>query len=550
MVSGKYVINTKKSTLNIKNFVEKFITTTRIKVYLQQLIARQSMIQLLAESDKNPMKRSLGVWQLIALGVGGIIGTGIFVLSGKSAALFAGPSIIISFIIAGIVAGLAALSYSEMASMVPLSGSAYTYCYATMGEFLAWIMGWYVTLGNLAAIATVSVGWSAYIVNLIQVIFPFNATRSFILSPIKWNETSQEFISTHAYINIPAIVIIVVLTILVFFGIQESSKVNFVVVIIKIFVILLVIFASLKFIAPNNYHPFIPKNEGHFNSYGVTGMLHAATIVFFAYIGFDAVTNVAQETKNPKRDLPIGILVSLLISTVLYIGVCIVMIGVVPYKRLDSSSPMDVVLKATHLGKWIIIIVDIGAISALTSVILVNLICQPRIFYSMANDGLLPQFMAKIHPRFKTPWIAALITGVICAPAAGFLPLEMLGELTSIANLFTLFLVHISVIIMRFTQKDVERRFKVPLGPFVIPLIGALLCLLLMITSATQTWIRFWVWMGLGILIYFCYGIRNSKFNHKKVKDSSVTIATDVTPPYADGLSVHEEEEKKHDYFI
>ncbi|CAF1041876.1 unnamed protein product [Rotaria sp. Silwood1] len=496
-----------------------------LKKFGVRLVQRKNITQLQAEAEgTNELKRTLSSFQLLALGIGSIIGTGIFVLSGEAAAKFAGPAIIVSFIVAAIVAGLAAFSYSEMASMVPISGSAYSYTYATMGEYLAWIIGWDLILEYLLAAATVAVGWSGYVVHFIELISKHNATKSIVQAPVAWSEESNSFYVTGKIINLPAVIIIVALTILLIIGIGESAKVNLVIVVIKILVVLLFIFACCGYIRRSNYSPFFPPNEGSFNKYGVTGMLHGATVVFFAYIGFDSVTTTAQETKNPQRSLPIGIIGSLSISTALYIGVCAVMVGIVPYRTLDSPSPISEAIKGTPHGIWLPIIIDLGAIAGLTSVSLVSLLGQSRIFYSMAHDGLLPSIFAKVHPRTRTPWISTIIIGVICATFAAVLPLGILGEMTSIGTLVAFFLVHISVIIMRFTHKDVPRGFRVPLGPWVFPPIGALLCLLLMITSSKETGIRLAVWMGIGQIIYFTYGYWHSKLRYSQRHESVMGI--------------------------
>jgi len=297
-----------------------------------------------------------------------------------------------------------------------------------------------------------------------------------------------------------------------------------VIVIIKILVVLLFIFASCGYVRRSNYSPFIPPNEGSFNKYGITGMLHGATVVFFAYIGFDSVTTTAQETKNPQRTLPIGIIGSLLISTVLYVAVSTVMVGIVPYRTLDSPNPISEAIKGTPHGIWLPIIIDLGAIAGLTSVALVSLLGQSRIFYSMAHDGLLPGLFAKVHPRTKTPWVSTIIIGIVCAMFAAVFPLGILGEMTSIGTLVAFFLVHIAVIIMRFTHKEVPRGFRIPLGPWVMPPIGALLCILLMVTSSKETGIRLVVWMAIGQVIYFTYGFWHSKLRFPKEIEPAVPM--------------------------
>ncbi|CAF0785073.1 unnamed protein product [Rotaria sordida] len=512
-------------TTKLRNFENDNQACHYLKRFGIRLVTRKTITQLQSEAENtNELKRTLSTFQVMALGIGSIIGTGIFVLSGEAAAKYAGPAVIVSFIIAAIVAGLAAFSYAEMSSMVPISGSAYSYTYATMGEYLAWIIGWDLILEYLLAAATVAVGWSGYVVHFIETISKHNATRSIVQAPIAWSDDSNSFYVTGKVINLPAVVIIIALTILLVIGIGESAKVNIVIVVIKILVVLLFIFACCGYTKRSNYSPFFPPNEGSFNRYGVTGMLHGATVVFFAYIGFDSVTTTAQETKNPQRSMPIGIIGSLSISTVLYIGVCAVMVGIVPYKTLDSPSPISEAIKGTPHGIWLPIIIDLGAIAGLTSVSLVSLLGQSRIFYSMARDGLLPSVFANVHHRTKTPWISTIIIGLVCAIFAAVLPLGILGEMTSIGTLVAFFLVHISVIIMRFTHKEVPRGFLVPFGPWILPPIGALLCILLMVSSSKETGIRLAVWMGIGQIVYFTYGFWHSKLRYSQRLNSSMGI--------------------------
>ncbi|CAF1442022.1 unnamed protein product [Adineta steineri] len=538
MVRQKFVINPLEKT-------EIDQDCSCLRNFLNRLTTRKTITQLQAEAEgDNELKRTLTTFQLLALGVGSIIGTGIFVLSGEAAAKYAGPAIIVSFILAAIVAGLAAFSYAEMSSMVPISGSAYSYTYATMGEYLAWIIGWDLILEYLLAAATVAVGWSGYVVHLVQTISKYNATQWIVEAPVAWNEESSIFYTTGKVINLPAIIIILALTIILIIGIGESAKINLVIVVIKVSVVLLFIFACCGYVHTSNYTPFFPPNEGTFNKYGITGMLHGATVVFFAYIGFDSVTTTAQETKNPQRSLPIGIIGSLFISTVLYIAVCAVMIGIVPYRTLDSASPISIAIKGTPYGIWLPIIIDLGAIAGLTSVALVSLLGQSRIFYSMAHDGLLPSIFAKVHPRTKTPWVSTIIIGVACASFAAVFPLGILGEMTSIGTLVAFFLVHLAVIIMRFTHKDVPRAFRVPLGPWVLPPLGALLCVLLMATSSKETGIRLGVWMAIGQVIYFVYGYRNSKLRNPKPIESNLamnnlTVQKDEQPTSNESVVEH-----------
>ncbi|KAK9764098.1 hypothetical protein K7432_008691 [Basidiobolus ranarum] len=483
------------------------------KNWWRKLFAVKSIDQLQADAEESTMRRSLNFVDLTAIGIGAIIGTGIFVLTGIAAAKNAGPAVVLSFVVSGIAAGTAALSYSEMACMIPVSGSAYTYAYATMGELIGWIIGWDLILEYLVGAATVSVGWSGYFKSFFRSAFGLHMSEKWTEAPFTFDTKTQSFSMSGNILNIPAIVISLAITVLLCFGVRESARLNTVIVIVKIVVILLFIFACIKNINPDNYTPFFPPNEGSFNEYGVSGMFSAATTVFFSYIGFDAISTAAQESKNPQRDLPIGICSSLVICTILYIAVCFIMTGVVPYKELNVPAPISVVIARTGMG-WLGIIVEFGALIGLTSVILVLLMGQPRIFYSMAHDGLFPSVAAKIHPRFKTPWVTTLISGVACAILGGILPVDVLGEMTSVGTLFAFVLVNIGVIILRFKRPDLPRKFKVPLGPFVIPIIGAALSILLICTATVSTIARLFIWMGIGVLIYVCYGRTHSKLNN------------------------------------
>ncbi|KAK9720921.1 hypothetical protein K7432_003816 [Basidiobolus ranarum] len=483
------------------------------KSWWRKLFTVKDIDRLQADAEESPLRRSLNFFDLTAIGIGAIIGTGIFVLTGIAAAKNAGPAVVVSFVVSGIAAGTAAVSYSEMACMIPVAGSAYTYTYATMGELVGWIIGWDLILEYLVGAATVSVGWSGYFKMFFKSAFKVDMSDKWTEAPVGFNSKTQSFYVSGNYVNLPAIAISLGITCLLCLGIRESARLNTVIVIVKIVVILLFIFACIKDIDPKNYTPFIPPNEGSFSEYGVSGMFSAATTVFFSYIGFDAISTAAQESKNPQRDLPIGICSSLLICTVLYIAVCFIMTGVVPYKELNVSAPISVVIARTGMS-WLGIIVDFGALLGLTSVILVLLMGQPRIFYAMAKDGLFPAVAAKIHPRFKTPWVTTLISGTACAVLGGILPVDVLGEMTSVGTLFAFALVNIGIIILRFKRPDLPRKFKVPLGPFVIPVIGAGLSILLICTATVSTIIRLFAWMGIGLLIYIFYGRTHSKINN------------------------------------
>jgi basic amino acid/polyamine antiporter, APA family len=475
--------------------------------------ARKSIDHLHADAEHpHGLKRTLNAMDLVLLGIGGIIGTGIFVLTGRAAAANAGPAVALSFTIAAFASAFAGLCYSEMASMIPVAGSAYTYAYATMGELIAWIIGWDLILEYLVGAATVSVGWSGYMCAFIQNVTGWKLPTAWTTSPLVWSEAHHHVQFTGAIINLPAVLITLFVTGILVVGIKESARFNSVIVVIKVAVVLLFIATAAPFIRSENWHPFIPDNTGKFGHFGISGIFQGATMVFFAYIGFDAVSTAAQETRNPRRDLPIGILGSLAVCTVLYIAVSLILTGVVPYTKLSVPHPIAVGIAATGIH-WLESAVEIGAIAGLSSVMMVLLMGQPRIFFSMAHDGLLPPFAAKVHKRFGTPHITTIITGLLCAVAGGVLPIDILGELTSIGTLFAFVLVSLGVMILRLKRPDLHRAFKVPGGPYLIPILGTLSSGLLMATATTQTLIRLFAWMAIGLVIYFMYGRKHSKLH-------------------------------------
>jgi APA family basic amino acid/polyamine antiporter len=477
----------------------------------RQLFATKSVDELRAHSEQDVgLKRALTALDLVMLGIGAIIGTGIFVLTGRAAAANAGPAVALSFTVAGVASAFAGLCYAEMASMIPVAGSAYTYSYATMGELVAWIIGWDLILEYLVASAAVSVGWSGYVVAFLHDTFSIDLARKWTSAPVLWSEKTQHFELTGSMLNLPAAFIIIAVTVILVRGVKESARFNTVIVFVKVVVVLLFIAFAARFVQPANWHPFVPPNEGPFGRYGLSGVLQGATMVFFAYIGFDAVSTAAQETRNPQKDLPVGILGSLAICTVLYIAVSLILTGVVPYTKLSVPHPIAVGVEATG-QRWLATAVEVGAIAGLSSVMLVMLLGQPRIFFAMANDGLLPAAAAKIHPRFGTPYVTTIITGAVCAVAGGVLPIDILAELTSIGTLFAFVLVSIGVMILRIKRPDLPRVFKVPGGPYAVPILGALTSGLLMYTATTATIIRLFVWMAIGLAIYFAYGRKHSK---------------------------------------
>jgi APA family basic amino acid/polyamine antiporter len=475
----------------------------------------KSIEALLAQQREGTgLKRVLGPVNLILLGIGAIIGTGIFVLTGQAAALNAGPAIVISMLIAGAVSALAGLCYAELASTVPVAGSAYTYAIATLGEFVAWIIGWDLILEYALGAATVAVGWSGNVVSLLG---DFGITLPAAISG-----------GPQSVINLPAVLISLLVTWLLVRGVQESAMVNAVIVIVKVAIILLVIGAGAQFVNGAHYTPFIPPNTGTFGEYGWSGIVRGAAVIFFAYIGFDAVSTAAQEARDPQRDMPRGILGSLVICTALYVAVSAVMVGLVFYQDLDGPAPMAVAIDAARTAAggtgWapvmnmLALLVKIGIVAGLSSTMVVQMMAQPRIFMAMANEGLFPAWAARVHPRFRTPHVTTLVTGVIVALASGFTPISVLGELVSIGTLFAFVIVSIGVIVLRRTQPGLARPFRTPFVP-VVPIASAVVSVLLMLSLPWPTWERLIIWMAVGVAVYFAYGRRNSRLQQASAAD-------------------------------
>ena len=452
------------------------------------------------------LKRVLGATDLTLLGIGGIIGAGIFVITGHAAAQYAGPAIVLSFVLSAAACVFAGLCYAEFASMVPEAGSAYSYAYASLGEIIAMIIGWDLVLEYLFAMSTVAVGWSGYAVSFLR---DFGVSVPAALSaPVFVHDAATGWRATGAILNVPAVLVIGILTALIAVGIRESAAANRVIVAVKVAAILLFIGCGALYIRPDHWTPFIPENTGAFGEFGWSGILRGAGVVFFAYIGFDAVSTAAQEAKRPQRDLPTGILLSLGICTVLYILVALVLTGIVRYDRLNVPDPIAVGLDAAGSAlHWLRPIVKIGAIAGLSSVILVQIIAMSRIFFAMSCDGLLPRALSSVHPRYRTPFLSTVMTGAVAALLAGLLPISVLGELVSIGTLFAFTVVCLGVLVLRRTQPAQPRPFRVPFYP-AVPLLGAATAVLQMAGLPSGTWMRFLLWFVVGLAVYFLYSRR------------------------------------------
>jgi len=483
------------------------------------LFRRKSVTDLQAEAAQDhSLKRALGPWNLTALGIGAIIGTGIFVLTGTVAAQNSGPAVVLSFVIAGLASVFAALCYAEFASLVPMAGSAYTYGYATLGEFIAWIIGWDLVLEYALGAVTVAIGWSGYVVSFLHDIgidIPARLSAAHG-SPV----TLADGTTVTAVFNLPAVIIIAIITALLVVGIKESANVNNVIVFVKVAVVLVFIVGAIHAVNPANWHPFIPPQtvgpdglpiKGAF---GWSGVMTGAAVVFFAYIGFDAVSTAAQEARNPQRDMPVGIIGSLLVCTVLYILVYGIATGVVPYTELNVPDPIAVVADRAGLG-WISSFIKLGAIAGLSSVILVMLLGQSRVFYSMARDGLLPEWVNKVHPKFQTPWVTSIVTGLAVAIPAGWFTVREAGSLVSIGTLLAFVIVSIGILVLRVREPGLARPFKAPIIWFTAPA-GAFSALYLMVSLPWRTWERLIIWFVIGLVLYGTFGYRHSRLGRRQ----------------------------------
>ena len=487
---------------------------------------------LAEEQGENRLKRVLGPVGLTSIGVGAIIGTGIFVLIGEGAHDKAGPALMLSFVVAGLACIFAALCYAEFASMVPVAGSAYTYAYATLGELMAWIIGWDLVLEYAVGASTVAHGWSKYFQALLKQIIPgetplqpFELPLAIRTAPFDYDPEKGRFLLTGATLDLPALIITALITTILVRGIKESTRFNAVMVIIKLAIVAFVIIVGAFYVNPANWHPFAPFGLTGLSFFGTTihgmsdaggkplGMLAGSAMIFFAYIGFDAVSTQSEEAINPKRDIPIGIIVSLILCTILYIAVAAVLTGMIPYDKINIDAPVSDAFAQKGLP-WANLLITVGALTGITSVLLVMMLAQPRVFLAMARDRLLPpSFFAAIHPKFQTPWKSSILTGVCVGTMGALLPLRILAELVNIGTLLAFVIVCGAVLVMRKTNPDAERPFRVPLSPLT-PILGIAICLLLMFSLPGENWLRLVIWLAVGLAIYFGYGKKHSLLAH------------------------------------
>jgi len=466
-----------------------------------------------AESGAGTLKRTLGGFSLVALGIGVIIGAGLFSLTGIAAANNAGPAVTLSFVVAAVGCAFSALCYAEFAALVPVAGSAYTYSYATMGELFAWIIGWDLILEYSVGAATVAISWSQYLLKFLSK-YDIHLPAQLVLSPFDEPAKLADGSLVHGFVNLPAVLVVLVITAIIIRGTSGSAWFNALVVALKVAVVLVFIVLGWKYINPANYHPYIPDNTGKFGEFGWSGILRGAGVVFFVFIGFDIVATMAQETKNPQRNMPIGIIGSLVVCTILFVLFGYVMTGLANYTEFkDSAAPVAIAIEKTPYA-WLSGVIILAILIGYTSVILVDLLGQSRVFFSMSKDGLLPPVFAKVHPTFRTPVQSNLLLGAFIALFAGFVPISVVGEMTSIGTLLAFVMVCLGVLIMRRTNPDAPRSFRTPWVPLV-PILGIATCVLMMVSLPWETWLRLAVWLAIGLAIYFGYGKENSKLRQQ-----------------------------------
>jgi basic amino acid/polyamine antiporter, APA family len=473
---------------------------------LRQLVAVRPIDP--APAGKARLKQVLSARALIAIGLGATIGSGIFVLTGTVAANHSGPAITLSLLIAAFGGGLAALCYSEFAAFLPVPGSAYSYTYATLGEALAWFIGWNLLLEYAISASAVAVSWSAYVVSLLADAH-IHLPAALVNAPLGV-DAHDHLITTGAIINVPAVLIIAAMTMLLYVGVRWSAHANTLMVALKVGIIVIIVLVGLSYLNPGNWRPYMPPNTGTFGHFGWSGVLQGAAIIFFSYVGFDTASTTALEARNPQRDLPIGILGALVISAVLYVAMATVLTGMLPYPKLDSDAPVAVVLDAYPQLAWLSPLLKVGVIAGMTSVILTSLLGQPRILLSMADDGLLPPLISRCHSRFKTPHVATVFTGIGAALIAAVFPLDVLADLISIGILLAFAVVCVGVLVLRKTRPDAYRPFRVPWAPVTCTL-GALVCLGMTLALSNETWLRLLIWTIIGMSIYAFYGFRHSR---------------------------------------
>ncbi|BDU22369.1 amino acid permease [Dyella sp. GSA-30] len=474
---------------------------------LKQLLARKTDFSDANDESHGPsLRRTLGPWGITALGIGAVIGTGIFVVTGQAAADHAGPAVLISFILAAVCSGFTALCYAEFATLIPISGSSYSYAYATLGELVAWFIGWNMVLEYGISASAVAASWTGYFVSLLDHV-GVHLPKALTEAPLAY--TNGHLVATGHLLNLPAVAIVLALTWLCYVGIRESAGINLAMVALKVGLIIVVVVAGYRYVDPANWHPFIPAQQGP-DKYGWAGIMRGAAMVFFAYIGFEATSTAAQECKNPQRDLPFGTLVSLVICTVLYLAMAAVLTGLISYTQLGTDEPVVTAIRAHPQLGWLRYVVEGGAMIGLSSVILVMIIAQPRIFMIMSRDGLLPKVFNRIHPRYRTPHLNTIITGVGIAILAAVFPLDLLANLTSMGTLIAFVAVCAGVLILRYTAPDLPRSFRVP-GAWFVCSAGVLSCCALLYTMEWFNWLLMIGWTVIGLAIYFGYGMRHSR---------------------------------------